>query len=78
MARAPLFFEHSESLRSVMEVAVKTKTIMVTITLEVFDMWVLRGAGLIVGTYAIFKLGGIGIHWLKEFFNNLQPERYRK
>ena len=41
-------------------------------------MWVLRGAGMIVGAYAIFKLGGIGIMWCKEFFNNIKPERYRK
>ena len=41
-------------------------------------MWVLRGAGLIIGSYVVFKLGTVGIMWAKEFFNNLRPERYRK
>lgn len=40
-------------------------------------MWILKGAGLIIGTYAVFKLGGIGIEWMKEVFERMRPDHYR-
>lgn len=40
-------------------------------------MWVLKGAGLIIGVYAIVRLGGLGIAWMKEGLDELSPKKRR-
>ena len=41
-------------------------------------MWVLEGAGLIIGVWGIFKLGGLGIRWCKEGLRRLEPDYIRQ
>lgn len=41
-------------------------------------MWVLSAAGTIVGFWAIFRIAGLGIRWLREGFHSLEPSEVRK
>jgi hypothetical protein len=38
----------------------------------------LKIAGIIVGVWAGFKLGGIAIEWLREGFNRIRPSNFSK
>ena len=40
-------------------------------------MWVLRGAGVIIGVWAIFKLAKIGIGWCKVGLEHISQKHYR-
>lgn len=40
-------------------------------------MWVLKGVGLIAGIWAIFKLSGIAIEWLREGAEHIRPHNFK-
>lgn len=40
-------------------------------------MWVIKGAGIIAGIWAVFKLGGVAIEWLREGIEHIRPNNFK-